>query len=325
MKDKKLLYLGAAFVVLLAIFLLSRMSDKTVQKTQMLLPVDTTQITQIRLVSPANGEIVFAKENEIWRIKQPLDFAADLRNVNSMLEKLAEMKIESVASTRKEGQTEYDTGDSAAVFAEFKAGDRVLGSFYMGKLAGTRRHTYFRLPKSDETLMVKGNYKYFFDRKLKDWRNKMVLELNPEGVEAFKITYPDHYFTVARRDSLWYMQEDKKEFEVSKKLVDPALNYLSRVRAGDFFDPDSGQILPDFSKPACTIEITFSGGQNETIFLVPEEKGEKRYFIKKESDPTIYYVYSSTAKSLMKDVGDFREKALDKRPGSPPIPHKMND
>jgi len=325
MNNKKLVYLGVIFIILLAVFFVSRISDKTVRKTELLLPIDTSKVSQIRIVSPENGEIVFAKENELWRIKQPLDFPAELRNVQKMLEKLLEMKIESIVSTRKASQAEYETSDSAAVYAEFKAGDKLLGAFYMGKFAGTRRHTYFRRPKSDETLMVKGNYEYFFDRKLKDWRNKMILELNPEGIESFKIIYPDHDFSVSRRDTLWYVKEDKKEFEVSRKLVDPQLNYISRLRAGDFFDSEEGELAPDFSKPACRIEITFSGGQQEGLNLLPEDKQEKRYYVKKDSDSTIYLIYTGTATALMKDVGDFREKALDKRPGSPPEPHKMND
>ncbi len=324
MKQRNTIFLLAIFVILLILFFVSKITDRAVGKRELLVEVDTSKVDRIHIVSPENGEVLLALENGVWRLKQPLDFQAEARSVHNLLDKLDDMIVESIASTRKDKWEEYEVNDSLGTLVELMSGDKQLVSFYMGKKASTRRHTYFRKSGDNSIYMVKGSYNYFFDRKLKDWRNKMILEVNPDGIESIRISYPDHSFTLTLKDSVWWLDEGKTEFEASLKAVDPMINYISRLRAGDFHDIAEGEESPDFSQPACYVEITFDGGYKEGLSLIPEDEDAKRYLIKKDSEDVIYVIYKGTANILMKDIEDFRIREEPKRPGDQPEPKKMN-
>lgn len=318
MNNKKLLYLSAALAVLLALFFISRSVDNPVQKSELLVKADTTQIDSIYIDSPVNGITALVKKNDAWKVGNPPEFDAEARSIHTMLEKITEMKVENVASNLLEKQLEYKTDDSSAVKVKFFSKGKKVGEFLMGNLSmATRRHTFFRRPGSKETLMVKGNYNYHFNRKLKDWRNKDIMTLNPEGVQSMKLMYMDHQFTVTQKDSIWMVDDGKKQFEATKKSVEPMLNYLSRLRAGDFFNPDSsGGIYPDFGKPYFRLELTFTDGAKDGLSLVPEDDEQRRFYIRRDTDNTIYYIYKGTAQVLMKDLQDFRFQEEPQRPGT---------
>jgi hypothetical protein len=98
------------------------------------------------------------------------------------------------------------------------------------------------------------------------------------------------------------------------------VNYISKLRAADFYDvksDTSGKIV-DFTQPAYSMEATFDGGKKETFMLIPEDKDERRFFLKKASSDIIYIVYKGTANVMMKKIEDFKEKPGQEQPPMPP-------
>ena len=324
--NKKTLYMVIALIVLAVLFFISKVTDRTVERIEYFVEADTAMINNIQIVSPDNGEIVLALENGVWRVKEPVDFPAEARHIHDLFGKISGMEIEMVVSSREEMHAEYGVDSASATLLKFKSGDKILVEFLMGVQAqSTQRHTYFRKPGSNDVMMVKGTYKYFMNRKAKEWRNQIILELNPEGVEMIKGAYPDHDYTITLRDSVWWLTAGKKEFEASKQAVEPLLNYLSRLRSADFYNPAEGEPAPDMNKPDFRMEITFDGGYKEGLAMLRAGDDDRQFYVKKDSDDTIYLVYKGTANVLMKDIEDFRVRTEPKRPGSPNEPRMLNE
>ncbi len=312
MRNKTAIYLGIAFVVLLIIFIVSRVSDKSVERVRYLVEVDTSKVDYIHTISPTNGAITLEKVNQIWRVTEPVDYPAEQRSVHETLTKLDIMEIENLVTSRPDRFAEYQVDDSAGVSVEIKAGGKKTAGFVMGKPSSTYRHTYFRKEGSNDVYMIEGSFKYFFDRSLKDWRNKVILDINKDSIEECKLIYPDQTITLALDDTTWITKTAEEEFVADKPKVDQMLNYASRLRAADFHDVDEGETPPDFTNPIYQLEITFSGGHKQSISLLPEAEDENKFMVKKMDDETIYQVYKGTADILMKDLDSFKPQAEQK-------------
>lgn len=311
MKNKSAIYLGAAFLILLVIFIINRVSDKSVEKVRYFVEVDTSRVDYIHTKSLANGDIVLQKVNDVWRVVEPVDYLAEQRSVHETLIKFTQMKIENLATSRKEQQKTYEADDSSGVFMEIKGNGKKIAAFFMGKPSSTYRHTYFRKAGSDNVYMVEGTYKYQFDRSLKDWRNKVILDINKDSIEDFTLVYPDKAITLTREDTVWTAKTSDQEFVADKPKVEQILNYASQLRAADFYNVVEGAAPPDFSNPVYKLEVKFFGGQKQSVAFLPEDDEKKRYMVKKMDDDTIYLIYSGTANIMMKDLDNFRpaEKA----------------
>ena len=322
MNKKNLTYLSLLFVVLLAVYMISSMTDRTIERKAYLYDIDTTKVDYFRIVSPDNGEVTIELVNDVWRITEPISFPAAARNAHEFLKKLTELEIESVVSNRIEMQTEFEV-DSAGTIIEVKSKGKTLAYFFMGKVSSTYRHTYFRKNNSNEILMVKGSFKFYFNRKLGDWRNKVILEMNKDAVESFALKYPKETINVTMEDTLWRADNGKESFIATKKAVEPLLNYLAKLRASDFYDPEEGAEPIDFSNADCEMEVTYDGGKVLSILLMKENDEAKKYYIKKSDSDIVYMVFQGTANILMKKMDDFRMKDQE-QPKTPPPPKKLD-
>jgi len=317
MNKKTTIYLGIVFLALFIILIITRTADRTVERTEYFLDIDTTKVDRIHIVPPENIEVTLNKTGGEWSITEPINFPAEQRYIHEVLKRIADMEIESLVSSREKEQSNYEIDDSSATFVELMQGDRVLAAFYMGKNASTFRHAYFRKSGSKDIYMVKGSYKYHLNRKLSDWRNKIILEIDRDTVEGFNLIYPEQTISVAREDTIWMVRCEKEEFQATLKAVDPLLNYLKTLRCADFFDPESGETPPDFNKPDFSMEVIYDGGRKKSIAMLPLEDGERQWYIKKADDDIVYTVYKGTATLLQKKLDDFRikqEKEVNKMP-----------
>ncbi len=190
MKNKSITYLGITLVVLLIVFFISKSTDKTVGRTEYFVKVDTNLVDYIHLVSPDHGETTLEKVNDFWRVTDPVDFPAEVRNVHEVMKKLDGLEIENLVSGRAEQRSNYQV-DSTGILVEVKGGGKMLANFYIGKPASTYKHTYMREVDSDDIFMVDGNFKYFFSRKTNDWRNKSIIQINKDAIEEFSVKFPD--------------------------------------------------------------------------------------------------------------------------------------
>ncbi|MBC8204227.1 DUF4340 domain-containing protein [bacterium] len=315
---KNITILAAVFLVLLIILFINRMSDKTVVKANYFIDIDTTKVTKLHFISPEKGEVTLSKASGMWRVVEPIDYLADARNMGQTLSQLMKMEIENLVTGREDQKSAYEV-DSAGTLIEVYEGGKLLTAFYMGKNAPTYRHTYMRKTDSDDIYMVKSTFRYQFNRELKDWRDKIIMELNKDDVREMDFRYPDEQFTLQLSDTIWTLHSDKTEFTADKKLVDRILNYLSKLRTGDFYNPDSAEAL-DWSKPEFSMKVIALGGNIRTI-MIQEKPGEQnQYYLKLDDNPTVFIVYKGTAATLMKKIDDFRVKEEDKEkaPKKPP-------
>lgn len=306
MKKKSLIYLIIVFAALLLILLINRLSERSVTKISYFVEIDTSKVDGIHIVPIENEEVTLKKIGGEWRLTSPIDFLAEQHNVEELLKRMTEMQIENLVTSREQEQANYELDDSSATLVELYQGDKLLTAFYMGKAASTFRHNYFREVGSNDICMVKGSYKYHINRKLSDWRNKIIIEIPQETIEGLNLIYPDTTISLSLQDTIWMVKSGEEEFQGTRKTIDPILNYLKKLRCSDFYDLVEGEAPPDFSKPDFVLEIFHNGGQKEVLSLVPEGEGDKIWFIAKVGDATIYKVYKGTASLLMRKLDDFR-------------------
>lgn len=301
---KNTLILLAIFVILLLVFTVSKITDRTTAKASYFINVDTTRISKIHIISPDKGEVTLSKASGLWRVVEPIDYAADERNVGQTISKLGSMEIESLVSGRKDQQTTYEV-DSSGTLVELFDGDNKLEAFYLGKNAPTYRHNYMRKVNSNDIVMVKGSYRYQFSRNLKDWRDKIILELERSDISDMEFKYPDEEFSLTFVDTTWVVSSRSETFTADSKKVDQVLNYLGKLRTGDFFTPEEGE-EPDWSKPEFTLVINLKGNISETIMLWEKPDKANQYLLKLAKKTTVFVVYKGTQATLMKKLDDFR-------------------
>jgi hypothetical protein len=133
-------------------------------------------------------------------------------------------------------------------------------------------------------LIVEGASSYLFDRPVKEWRDRTMLSVPKESIKDVRYQYGDTVFTLAFRDSSWYVGNEKAQSSVGESIV----SSLSSLQADDFIDSTIS--------PKVTALVTCAGIQLRFSF----DKTANRYFVQSSSSPQWFIVEQWKANQVLK-------------------------
>lgn len=252
-----------ALVVLIGVFALSRWLRSPSLESNLrkqLLSLDTTNINEVR-IKPANYkplEVVLKKEGNRWRVYNGQQQAeTEIGTVKSMLGVLKDLKVQRLASRKKDKWDTYQVGEGATQVSILQDGKTTNIHFGKSSYSQGGAYTYVRLSKEDEVYSVEGFIDSHFNRTYNDWRNKTLLKLNQADISKITFNYPaDSSFVLEKRDSVWFAGNVK----AADAKVNSYVSQLSFKILNDFADGFSSS-----EKPTATLQIESKNGVLATV------------------------------------------------------------
>lgn len=242
---------------------------------------DIENVVKIELKSKTEEGITLTKkDSENWNVSDSdKEYKANLDIVNNYLNELSKIKSQRLAAKSKDKWDEFEVTDSSALKIKlFDSKNKSLLDILIGKFSykqvadpygrnNVQGISYIRLANEKEIYAVDGFLPMSLDKKLDDWRNKLLCKLNKSDVKSINFTYPDSSFTLNLRDSLWYAND----MPVDVKKVE---NYLTKLqnKNGDKLNNDFKPI----SNPIYQLKIE---GDNLTNISINCYKTEDEKFM----------------------------------------------
>ncbi|WP_321495539.1 DUF4340 domain-containing protein [uncultured Desulfobacter sp.] len=147
--------------------------------------VDTARIDRME-ISKADRLVVLDKSEKGWTVTDK-KFPANQGDLEQMLGTLKQIKLSALVSEAKD-LSRYELDAPHAVKVKALAGKDVLCSLVIGKTAPSYNHTFVCLKDGDQTVyQANGNFKDQFDKGSDDFRDKTVLEFDPDGVKKITV------------------------------------------------------------------------------------------------------------------------------------------
>jgi len=318
MKNPIVVLVTVLIVGLGAFFLLSRNPNR-IQSKQKVLDIDTLTVNFIRVVN-RDGDLTIKKVGSHWKVTSPFEFAANESYVKSLIDKAVTLEFESMVTKNKEKYDLYELGDSA-IYVEIGVENGKIEKIYSGKPSDTYTHTYMRKEGSDEVWLVSGTPKSAFSRRPTDWRDKKVFELDRTLITKVLLKFPDETLELVRQisapsmdttlsasDTIWMVNSPKGEsFLINQKPFNRIMNTVTRINAVDFKDAPI-DTMPNFNSPDFAVEVFLEGNQHERLDFMPNKAGDgSRWFARRNGEEnTIFLIYQSSVKNLMKRVPELK-------------------
>ena len=300
--NKSLIVPLIVLVVLIAVYLIIDSARDVTSQSEPFFEVDTTEVDGFT-ISNQNGAIELKRSGGTWRIADPIDYPAEGRYVNDLMNKLGSMTIENLVTTDSDKDSTYGL-DTAGVEVTVTAGGNEIAQFVVGKTAENYRHTYCRKVGDDRIYRVKGTFTGQLKRKQKDWRDKKILEVDKETISRVDFEYPNESFSMVKVDTSWTLEIKDEVKPVNERFVNQTLSVISRLRTFDFVDGDSARAV-DFSLPDLNLTITTEVEDTYKFSLVPQDDEAKRYLMKKDGlDNTLFVISQGTAHSIITHPDD---------------------
>ena len=281
------------------VFTLASFNKTSLEKTpwdlrdKRLLTFDSDKLTRVELTAKGQTvEVGKNNENE-WQIVKPRPLRADGGNVEQLMSRLRDAKMDSEMS-------DDDLKEAASTFAKSSrvAVARVTDA------AGTQE-IEIRKTKDDDfyakSSVVEGVHKVTstvgegLDKGLGDLRNKKLFDFSWSDPTRIEIRDGDAAAVYEKSEDKWLRDGVQMDSVSVRALIDE----LRDLSAAEF--PDKG-----FTEPVFEAKVTSDEGKRVEKVLI-SKSGEDSYFAKRENEPSIYELDAADVEDLLDAARDVKE------------------
>jgi Domain of unknown function (DUF4340) len=263
-----------------------------------LLTVSPDKVSRLE-ISGKNGEMEFGRNKDDWQILKPKPMRADTYAVSSLVSKLtdARMELSGSDSAAKDADSAFAKGTPVATV---KLTDE--SSTQQLQLRKEKDNYYAKSSVVDGVYKVNSDLGDAVNRKVDDFRNKKLFDFGYADPYKVEIHSGSKNYWLIRGGQDWW-NNGKKMDEDSVRTVISDLRDLS---ADKFVD--SG-----FTTPEIETTITSEDGKRTEKVQISESGSD--YVAKREGDPTLYQLTSTSVDDLKKSLEGIRLAATPGKPG----------
>ncbi len=158
--------------------------------------IERDDISSIEITRPDESPVRLERGEDGWRVAAPVEARADQTSVDSALDKIHELALESIAARNASHHEELEVDAAHGIHVVARNGDEVLADLWIG--LSRSGNTAVRVEGQDAVGMVDGSIRFAFSRDLKDWRDRSILDLEADEVREVAWAGPNGTFHFTR-------------------------------------------------------------------------------------------------------------------------------
>jgi hypothetical protein len=273
--------------------------DKTTNdlRDKRLLTVDFDKLSQIELATKKQ-DIEFGRNKQEWQIVKPKPLRADNFQVEEIVRKLREAKMDAT----------FTVADAKKTAAAFASGSQVATA----KVSDTASTQELQVRKSKDDYYAKstavpGIYKVSsdlgkeLDKNLDDFRNKKLFDFGYDDPSKVEIHDGAKSYFLTKGGQDWWSADSKK---MESSSVQALVDKIRELSASKFVD--SG-----FTSPVIEVSVVSNDGKRVDKVLI--SKSGDNYIAKRANEPALYQLDSSSVTDLQKLATDVKPAAAGKK------------
>jgi len=227
-----------------------------------------------------NGQMDLRRDDDDWTVN---GFPADSGSISRFLAVLPDLVAGDLVATNPANHDRMGVSADSAVSVDFGVGGD-FQSILVGKQGRGFGTTYVRLPGEDEVYLLEGDLRAQVVRRLDDWRDRSVVNIDSTTVHRIAIERDGDAYTMVRGDSVWTFEEGGP---VRATAVTGILSELSNLMASGFLT--EGDSVAALDQGGRTVAYSGSG---EVLADVTIGSGSAERWARTPTDDYVYRISS---------------------------------
>jgi Domain of unknown function (DUF4340) len=291
--------------------------EATPEKPKVTLPaVKRDEVTSITIEQAQKPTITLEKGEGGWLVKAPVGAKADQAAVDSMLDKLSDWSVQSVAATHKENYAKLEVDPEHAIHVVARAKEATVADVFLG--ATKSSGTMLRVSGQEPVLAVKGSLRWAFDKDVTSVRDRVITDLAPEELTALSVRSEKGTFRFEKGEKEWAQAKGEKPLKAfAADKVQSLATAFAHLRASGFADEAATPQSTGLEPAATELSLTTKDGKTVTLVrgaLVPDGTD---YYLRASGSDVLYRVSKYTGDRMGPDAAAFAP-AENKPAGGPP-------
>jgi uncharacterized protein YkuJ len=260
-------------------------------ETAFVLPaLQMSEVDAVTITRPAGTNALVRVADSTWTVN---GYAAEQSQIEGLFEGLSEaVEAELVATgSAVHGRMEIDSAQGS--FVRFENDGETLASVVFGKQGRAYNSRYVRLEGEDFVYQFTGQLASAVNRNETDWRDKDILSIEPDSVGRVVARRSEGGYTLSRDEAGWLIGRGEA---TDSAAVHRMINQYNSLQASGFATEEQVDST-DFSRPDRT--VTLFGLEGETLASLAFDSTNAAYWLRVESDSTIYRILQWKANQMI--------------------------
>jgi uncharacterized protein DUF4340 len=267
--------------------------------------VDADKIDELEIKSESGDRTTLRRKGSDWEIAQPAAAPSDQATVSGITSNLSSVEIQRVIDESPADLKEFGLAEPRVEVA-FKANGQ-QHRLQLGQKTPSGTDVYAKLPDSKKVFLISSYLDSTFNRGTFDLRDKSVLKLDREKIDALDVTAGGRTTRFEKKNGEWQIAQPpagRAEFGA----VDGLVSRVGSVQMKSVV-PDAADLKKyGLDKPAATVRLGSGSSQATLAIGGPADTGS--VYAKDLSRPAIFTIESSLVDDLKKGPSEFRQKDL---------------
>lgn len=263
------------------------------------------QIIQI-YTKKKEKETILEKINDRWVVANKGNYPIGKNFAEDLLKKLAEVKIDRVASKQSEKYAQFEVDAETGLEVKlFGKDNKPLNHFYLGKQGTNFNSNYLRKEGAQEVLMTTENISYLLNRN--EWREHQLFNATAEEVKEITLKFTEEEITLSQDKEKGWQLIKPKPGNAQKEEVTKLFNNLRALRVKQFLEEKPKDSDSGLSTPELKISWTLKNGSQHSL-NIGNKKDASRY-AQQEGIDVVVLVPESRTKPLWDATNKLKKPA----------------
>ena len=283
---------------------------------QKLVALDTEHVSGLTLEYPGDDRTIELRKTAAgWRLRKPIEAAADESTVSNLLRAVADAELKRTLEGEIDSLGPYGLEPPEAVVRIELDDGSTRPAIRVGKTTPVGYSAFVQLEGESTVKLVPSSFATGMKKEVKDLRDKDIFRFEPSDVRKIRIEADEEGAgaELVREEGGWtFAGPDAPRIDEGE--VQTFLSSLRSLRAEDFVD-DPAQADTGLEAPRRTIELTTGEGEKAKthgllVGAEGERDGKREIYVKKPDDDTVYTVANYAWSNLGKTRSSFRDKTV---------------
>ncbi len=277
-----------------------------------LITAEADKISRLELIVKQE-DIEFGRDKDQWQILKPKPLRADGSQVDELIRKLTEAKMDVGTTTDTAKANSEITTDAAKASSPATITDvtKASSAFSSGTPIATAKITtdagtqqievrknkedyYAKSSVADGIYKVSSELGQALDKKLADFRNKKLFDFGMTGPQKLEVHDGSKAYFLTKGGDDWWSADSKK---VETNSAETLVNKLRDLQANNFEDSGFG---------AVAMEIIATSNDSKRVEKILISKSDKGSIAKREGEQALYVLDAQTIQDLQKLLSDLK-------------------
>lgn len=279
--------------------------DEAKQAEESLVRLKQDEITALEIIRPGQEPILLRKEGENWVVKKPIETSADKFTVESLLRNIETARIERSFDDGSRRARDYGLDRPRLTLkVRAKEQEKVL---HVGRDDYTGSQLYVQVQGNPKIHLTYDSLLTTADKDLLQWRNKKVLALERDKVQAIEMVRPSEKVVLRKEGEKWLLRSPLEE-AADRDTVSGLLSALEFAEAQKFMVEKTDDLKAyGLDKPAVMVRLQEQGQDNwKTLELGKKQGGE--YLARNPDRSPVFTVKEEVYEKLTQKIWELRDK-----------------